>query len=56
MTDLSLLKNPLFFIPCLTNLFGAVGLFIPFVYIAKRAIDLDVPKQNAAFLLSVIGK
>jgi len=55
MTDVALLRDPLFFIPCLANLFGAFGLFIPFVYMTKRAVELGVPETQAAFLLSVIG-
>lgn len=55
MTDISLLYQPVFLIPCLANLFGAIGLFIPFVYSSDRAISLGVEPQSAAFLLSVIG-
>ena len=55
MTDVSLLKNPVFLIPCLANLFAAIGLFIPFVYIVDRAVSLGVQPENAAFLISVIG-
>lgn len=55
MTDLSLLREPSFFIPCLANLFGAIGLFIPFVYSTDRAISHGVERQQAAFLLSIIG-
>jgi len=56
MTDVSLLKNPVFLIPCLANLFAAIGLFIPFVYIVDRAVSLGVRPENAAFLISVIGQ
>jgi len=55
MTDLSLLRNPLFLIPCLANLFAAIGLFIPFVYIVDRSVALGVQPETAAFLISVIG-
>ena len=56
MTDLSLLRNPVFLIPCLANLFAAIGLFIPFVYIVDRAVALGIQPEKAAFLLSVIGQ
>jgi len=56
MTDLSLLSNPVFLIPCLANLFAAIGLFIPFVYIVDRSVDLGVQAEQAAFLISVIGQ
>jgi len=55
MTDLTLLRNPVFLIPCLANLFAAIGLFIPFVYVVNRAVTFGVPPENAAFLISVIG-
>ena len=55
MTDLSLLRNPAFLIPCLANLFAAIGLFIPFVYIVDRAVSFGVEPETAAFLLSVTG-
>jgi len=56
MTDLSLLRNPMFLIPCLANLFAAIGLFIPFVYVVDRSVALGVKPETAAFLISVIGQ
>ena len=55
MTDVSLLKDPLLLIPALSNLVGFIGLYIPFVFMADRAISLHVPENQAALLLSVIG-
>jgi MFS transporter, MCT family, solute carrier family 16 (monocarboxylic acid transporters), member 14 len=55
MTDLSLVKDPLFLVPALANLLASVGLFVPFVYITKRATDLGVDASDAAWLLSTIG-
>jgi len=55
MTDLSLLANPVFLIPCLANLFATIGLFIPFVYIIDRAVAFGIEPEKAAFLLSVTG-
>jgi MFS family permease len=55
MLDLSMLKNPVFLIACLGEIFGFVGLFIPFVYVAERAIVMGIPATHASFLLSVIG-
>jgi len=50
------LVDPKFFLPCLANLFGAIGLFIPFVYLVDRAVlTYGIPKTQASFLLSVIG-
>ena len=56
MLDPSLLRDPVFLIACLGEIFGFVGLFVPFVFVAERAIHLGVSDTNAAFLLSVIGK
>ena len=55
MMDISLFKDPLFLVPCLGNLFGAVGLFIPYIYITQKALALGIPDSDAAFLLSIIG-
>jgi hypothetical protein len=55
MMDVSLLKDPLFLVPCLGNLFGAIGLFIPYIYITQKAMALGIEDSQAAFLLSVIG-
>jgi len=56
MTDLSLVKDPLFLVPAVANLLASVGLFVPFVYITKRATDLGVDPSSAAWLLSTIGQ
>ena len=46
----------MFLIPCLANLFAAIGLFIPFVYVVDRSVALGVKPEMAAFLISVIGQ
>ena len=56
MLDFSLLKDPVFLIICLGEVFGFVGLFIPFVFITERAVAFGIPDTKAAFLLSVIGR
>ena len=35
---------------------GFLGIFVPFVFVADRAMSLGVGKDQAAMLLSVIGK
>jgi hypothetical protein len=53
---IALLIDPKFFLPSLANLFGAIGLFIPFVYLVDRAdMEYKIPRTQASFLLSVIG-
>ena len=56
MLDLSLFKNPIFIIVCLGNVFGMIGIYVPFVYLADKAMIMGVPENRAVFLLSVIGK
>ena len=56
MLDLSLFKNPIFIVACLGNVFGTIGVYVPFVYIADKAMIMGVPENRAVFLLSVIGK
>ena len=46
----------MFLIPCLANLFAAIGLFIPFVYVVPRSEALHIEPEKAAFLISVIGQ
>ena len=37
-------------------MFGFIGLFVPFVYVTERAIEMGIKDTDAAFLLSVIGR
>ena len=55
MLDVSLLKDPVFLIVCLGNGLGMLGVYVPFVFLADRAVGLDIEPTKAAFLLSVIG-
>ncbi|ESO11891.1 hypothetical protein HELRODRAFT_185246 [Helobdella robusta] len=55
MTDMSLLKDPNFALILVGNFFASIGAYIPFVYIAERAIYLNISENNAAFLISIIG-
>lgn len=41
MMDISLLKNPVFMMIGISNLFGMAGLYVPFVYLVDAA-RLDV--------------
>ena len=56
MLDLSLCADPVFVIAGLSNAFGMFALFLPFIYIVDRAVSLQVPLAQAAFLLSIIGR
>ena len=55
MLDVSLFKDWVFMIICISNIFGMIGLYVPFVYIVERAMQMNIESSRAAFLLSVIG-
>ena len=50
------MQDPVFLISCFGEIFGFIGLFVPFVFVAERAIKLGIEDTQAAFLLSVIGR
>ncbi|VVC31577.1 Hypothetical protein CINCED_3A004850 [Cinara cedri] len=57
MMDASLLKNPVFMIIGISNVFGMAGLYVPFVYLVdfvKEARPL-IDSNQASYLLSIIG-
>ena len=56
MLDVSIFRDPVFIIACLANMVGFLGIFVPFVFIADRAMSFGVEKGQAALLLSVIGE
>lgn len=56
MLDFSLLLNIPFLVLCIGNIFACVGFFIPFYFLVDRALLLNIPNTQAAFLLSIIGK
>ena len=39
----------------LLNLFFYLGFLVPFMYLPKAATEKNINRENAAFLLSVIG-
>ena len=56
MLDISLLSDPVFLVAVIANAFGMLGMYVPFIFVADRAISLGVEQNQAAFLLSVIGE
>ena len=44
MMDVSLLKNPVFLLIGISNVFGMAGLYVPFVYLLDAAV-LDVSSR-----------
>ncbi|XP_063858697.1 uncharacterized protein LOC135099926 isoform X3 [Scylla paramamosain] len=55
MMDFSLLKNPIFLLIGVANLFGMLGFYTPFVYLPSAAIEKGVDPEYATFLISLIG-
>ncbi|XP_034952770.1 monocarboxylate transporter 12 isoform X2 [Chelonus insularis] len=55
MMDMSLLKNPVFLMIGISNVFGMAGLYVPFVYLVDAAVQDGIDKNEASFLLSIIG-
>lgn len=46
MMDLTLLKDPVFMLISISNFFGMMGLYVPFVYLVDSA-TLDVRNQTS---------
>ncbi|KAL0275555.1 UNVERIFIED_CONTAM: hypothetical protein PYX00_003373 [Menopon gallinae] len=55
MMDISLLKDPVFLLIGISNVFGMAGLYVPFVYLVNAAVSEGVDLGSASFLISVIG-
>merc|ERR1719234_2826162 len=60
MTNLELLGEPKFLLICISNTFGFLGFYVPFVYLPSLAesqldISSDQRGQMGALLLSVVG-
>jgi len=56
MMNFKLLKDPLFLLVGISNVFGMMGFYTPFVYLPNMAQQYGgISKEDAAFLISVIG-
>ncbi|XP_069947319.1 monocarboxylate transporter 14-like isoform X2 [Cherax quadricarinatus] len=55
MMDFSLLKNPIFLLIGVANLFGMLGFYTPFVYLPDAAKEKGIAPEHATFLISLIG-
>lgn len=54
--DLDLMRQWRFWIFCLTAFFGGISSYIPYTYLPHRAeVEAEIPKTDAAFLISYIG-
>ena len=55
MINITLLSNPFFLLIALSNAFGMLGFYVPFVYLPGVAKTKGIDVSNANFLLSIIG-
>jgi len=56
MMNFKLLGDPLFFMIGISNVFGMIGFYTPFVYLPSMAAQFDqISVEDAAFLVSIIG-
>ena len=55
MLSVSLLLNPSFLLIAVSNLLGMLGFYVPFVFLPNMAEGRGITKENANFLLSIIG-
>lgn len=55
MMDFGLLRDPVFIIFTMSNFLTSIGFNIPYVYIAAQAEVLQMNKEQASYLLSIIG-
>ena len=55
MINITLLANPFFLLIALSNAFGMLGFYVPFVYLPGIAQNKGIQVSNANFLISIIG-
>ncbi|XP_065361449.1 monocarboxylate transporter 3 [Calliphora vicina] len=55
MLDVSLLKDPVFMLIGISNVFGMAGLYVPFFYLVDAAKISGIDPDSASFLISIIG-
>ncbi|XP_031773343.1 monocarboxylate transporter 12 [Apis florea] len=48
-------KNPIFILFIFSNFCTSIGFYIPYIYILPQAEEQGINKQNASYLLAVIG-
>lgn len=53
--NLVLLRDLMFILYCLASAFGSLGYYVPFVFLSDMAEQSGITKENANWLLSIIG-
>ncbi|XP_059351355.1 LOW QUALITY PROTEIN: monocarboxylate transporter 13-like [Daphnia carinata] len=51
----SLFRSPTFVVICFSSFFQSFGWLVPFMYLAAHAVSMGISKEEASFLLSVVG-
>lgn len=55
MVDIQLLKNPKFLLILLSNCFGFLALYIPYMYLPGMMVNKGLSMEKASFIVSIIG-
>ncbi|KAI5703978.1 hypothetical protein M8J75_000641 [Diaphorina citri] len=55
MLDMELLRDPIFILFTISNIFTSIGFNVPYVYIVKLAEQRGVTRSNASSLISIVG-
>lgn len=55
MMNFGLFKDPIFILFTLSNFCTSLGFNVPYVYLASLAEKLQLPTEQASYLLSIIG-
>lgn len=55
MTDLDLLKNPVYILFVMSDFVNNVAYFVPYFYLPGRAKDLEIPRYQISSILIIIG-
>merc|ERR1712127_467788 len=55
LLDFSLMKDPVFLLLGLGNVFGMLGFYVPYIYIIDAAKIKGISDTDAPFLISIIG-
>ncbi|XP_076618891.1 monocarboxylate transporter 12-like isoform X2 [Colletes latitarsis] len=53
--DISILKDPVFILFTFSNFCTSIGFYVPYVYVLPQAEEQGINKNDASYLLAVIG-
>lgn len=55
MTNVSLLKNPVYILFIASNVATTLGFYIPYFYLPDRAKELGISEKDVGYMLATIG-